>query len=116
MHCVSTHSLCGAAKASRSQLQDSRQDGGKLVSIEHDFAVRTDDLRRRRGLRDWAINRDNGGGVLVIRHCVLRIAHNDVRFAVDLMSGEMYSAEFVPLVDYIRHKKEKCPAVMMEKL
>jgi hypothetical protein len=26
---------------------------------------------------------------------VLRIAHNDVRFTVDQLSGEMYSAEFV---------------------
>jgi hypothetical protein len=24
------------------------------------------------------------------RHCVLRIAHNDVRLAVDLLSGEKY--------------------------
>jgi hypothetical protein len=31
---------------------------------------------------------------LVIRQCVLRIAHNDVRFTVDQLSGEMYSAEF----------------------
>jgi hypothetical protein len=82
-----------------------------LVSIERAFAVRTDDLRRGRGLRDRAINRGDGGGAaLVIRHCVLRIAHNDVRLAVDLLSGEMYSAEICPLVDYIRQKKQKCPA------
>ena len=52
-------------------------------------------LHRRRGC---PINRDDvGGAALVIRneHCVLRIAHNDVRLAVDLLSGEMYSAELV---------------------
>ena len=50
-------------------------------------------------------------GTLVIRQCVLRIAHNDVRFPVDLLSGEMFSAGNCPLVDYIRKKKRKCLVV-----
>jgi len=39
----------------------------------------------------------------------LRIAHNDVRLTVDLLSGEKYSAEIWLLVDYIRGQREKCP-------
>jgi hypothetical protein len=67
-----------------------------LISIEGAGGWRTDDSRWDRGIRDRAMNRDNvGGSALVIRHEVLRIAHNDVRFTVDLLSGEVYSAEFV---------------------
>jgi hypothetical protein len=96
MHGVSTHSLCGTGKASRSQIQETRQNGCQLIGVERANAGRTYDLRLDRGLRDWAINRDDGGGAaLVIRHCVLRIAHISVRFTVDLLSGEISSAEFI---------------------
>src|SRR5450631_1963471 len=46
MHVESTHSsLCGAAKASRLQLQDSRQNGGKLVDVDRAGSRGSDDLR-----------------------------------------------------------------------
>jgi hypothetical protein len=66
-----------------------------LVYIERADAGTADYLRRGRWHRERPIDWYNVGGVLVIRHEVLRTAHNDVRLAVDLLSGEMCSAEFV---------------------
>ena len=94
-HGRSTHSsLFGGVKASRSQIQETRQNSRELIDIKFARAGAADYLRRRWLPGKGGVNRD-GFVALVIRnrHCVLRIAHNDARFAVDLLSGEMYSAE-----------------------
>ena len=96
MHGVSTHSsLCGAGKASRLRLQEPRQHGGKLVEVESCGSGSPADLRWLRLRPGGCVDRDDlVVRTLVIRQRVLRIAHNDVRFTVDQLSGEMYSAEF----------------------
>lgn len=68
------------------------------------------DLRRGDAGGDGVGGDDVAAGSLVIRnvHCVLRIAHNDVRLTVDQLSGEKSSGN-LPLVDYIRQTGEKCP-------
>jgi len=72
-----------------------------LVEVESAGSGGAADLRWFRLRQTGGVDGDDGVlRTLVIRQCVLRIAHNDVRFTVDQLSGEMYSAEFVRSILY----------------